>query len=397
MKAEIPKIRSWYRGKLNQRANTPLELVMIQSTPFCNLDCKYCYLPNRHVTDKLDPELIVLLMRKLKAAALIEKSLTILWHGNEPLVLKPSYYEDAFKLIDDELADSYQIEHHMQTNATLVSDDYCEFIQRHNIKIGVSIDGPKILHDKNRVDRNGRGSFDKTIQGIRKLQEHSIPFTTICVLTSDSLDRPDDIFHFFRDLGVSHLGFNVDEAEGNYSKSSLDVKNSEQKFIEFFKTLYRLNAEHDFPLEIREFHGMSNGLLGSLAKASTNSAENNPLSIISMDYKGEIASFSPELLDNKDKNGERFTFGNIKSLEFDKTYENERFLQINREIQQGVHMCKKSCSHFALCGGGAPCNKLYENGSFATTETLYCKFRVKLMSRLLLEILSEKFNYPNPN
>src|SRR5207248_2905774 len=101
----------------------------------------------------------------------------------------------------------------LQTNATLITEDWCDFFSRHTLRVGVSLDGPKEIHDKYRRDRRGRGTFEKTLRGIQMLQKNGIPIYVIAVLHKESLQSPDQLFHFFEELRVSEVCFNIEEIE----------------------------------------------------------------------------------------------------------------------------------------------------------------------------------------
>ena len=106
------------------------------------------------------------------------------------MVLPIDFYRRAFALIDTLKPAGLMVTHSFQTNGTLIDDAWCEFIAEAHLGVGVSVDGPQRLHDRNRVTRSGRGTFDKTIAGIRRLKRHGVPFHVISVLTKESLAAP---------------------------------------------------------------------------------------------------------------------------------------------------------------------------------------------------------------
>src|SRR5437588_7446046 len=115
---------------------------------------------------------------------------------------------------------SVRLNHCMQTNGTLINDEWCEFIKGCQIEIGVSLDGPKDLHDHNRKTRSLNGTFDRVVRGLSLLRNHDIPFHVISVLTRRSLADPTAIFEFFESLGIRRVHFNIEEIEGIHSQSS---------------------------------------------------------------------------------------------------------------------------------------------------------------------------------
>jgi MoaA/NifB/PqqE/SkfB family radical SAM enzyme len=211
----------------------PLGLLVIQPTPFCNIDCSYCYLGDRSNRTRMTISTVDAVVRFVRHIPLAKSPLSVVWHAGEPLVVPISFYEQAFQCF---AADSppIPVEHHFQTNAILLNDEWCKFIKRSSVRIGISIDGPKHIHDAYRIDRSGRGTFDRVMAGIAKLREHDIPFTVISVITREALDQPDEVWEFLASIGASHLAFNVEEAEGVHRRSSLadgDLRDQARNFF----------------------------------------------------------------------------------------------------------------------------------------------------------------------
>jgi len=179
-----------------------IQLLVVQPTPFCNIDCRYCYLPDRANKAVVSEATLRNLFAQVFASGWAKEGLSVVWHAGEPLVLPVSFYRRAFALIDELKPDGLAVTHSFQTNGTLVDDAWCEFITETKVSVGVSVDGPQRLHDKNRVTRSGRGTFDKTIAGIRRLRALGVPFHVISVLTADSLAAPQEMF----DLPIVRTG-----------------------------------------------------------------------------------------------------------------------------------------------------------------------------------------------
>jgi uncharacterized protein len=158
---------------------------------------------------------------KASALAAEQQELTILWHAGEPLAAGLDFYRQAFRETDRILGDRWCIRHSLQTNATLITEAWCDLLRANKVTVGVSLDGPAHIHDANRRTRGGRGSFRQVERGIALLRVAGIEISVLCVLTSDSLDCPDEMFHFLVDGGFRHVAFNVEEIEGTNLQSSL--------------------------------------------------------------------------------------------------------------------------------------------------------------------------------
>src|SRR6185295_12488579 len=133
--ADLAAAATWYRAPLTPGSRTPLALLVVQPTTFCNIDCSYCYLPNRSTKGRLSFETLELLFRKLRGAGLLPDYLTVAWHAGEPLVLPPDYYAEAFARIERLTAGRCRITHSFQTNATLITQDYCDLFRTHGAQI----------------------------------------------------------------------------------------------------------------------------------------------------------------------------------------------------------------------------------------------------------------------
>ena len=194
-------------------------LLILQATPFCNLNCGYCYLSlsERSANVRMEYGVVEKSIQFLVRNNLLGDRLTVLWHAGEPLTIPVGYYRDAIKQIRNLLPNEMKVDFNFQTNATLVTDEWCDLFVDEPFSIGVSIDGPKEVHDGYRVSRTGRGSFESAMNGIAHLRERKIPFGTISVVTDKSLEQAREIIEFLSNLDPVSIGFNIDEAEDTVS------------------------------------------------------------------------------------------------------------------------------------------------------------------------------------
>lgn len=207
---------------LNRVNPSTIELLIIQPTPFCNIDCSYCYLPDRGNRKQLTTDTLSWLCRRVFTSPFLGERLSIVWHAGEPLVLPPAYYREAFAIIDQYVPGTLAVNHCIQTNGMLISDEWVELITERGINVGISIDGPQPYHDQHRVTRSGKGTFAATLNGIRQLQRADVDFHVISVLTAESLGAADEFFDFYVANGIKRVGFNVEEIEGPHRQSSFN-------------------------------------------------------------------------------------------------------------------------------------------------------------------------------
>jgi len=362
----------------------PLELLVVQPTPFCNLDCTYCYLPDRLDKRKITFETLEKTFNWVFSSGLVSQPFTLLWHAGEPMVLPASFYEQATVLLEKCNTSGFPITQSFQTNATLVNDAWCDFIRRRNIQLGVSVDGPAFLNDRHRVVRNGGGTLDRVLRGMQKLREHEIFFDVITVLTSASLDYPDELYDFYIEHGITDVAFNVEEIEGPHVTSSLAGVGMEARFRRFYSRFMDLAFQSDPPLRVREFEASRNSI-AHREELSQRTQECRPFGILNVDCAGNFSTYSPELLGLSSPRLGSFALGNVATDTLESILAMPRFIALDDEIRRGVEACKESCPYYPFCGGGPPGNKYFENGDFATTETLSCRLHKKATFDIALD------------
>src|SRR5262249_18818932 len=164
-------------------------LLVIQSTPFCNIDCSYCYLPDRSSRGRMSREVLTAIYKRAFESSLTIDPITFLWHAGEPLVVPPSAYEEAFELARAEnQIFQRRFNFAVQTNGTLINQQWVELFRKYHVRVGVSLDGPAFIHDFQRKDRLGRGTHARVMAGIGHLKASRIPFSVIAVLSDHSID-----------------------------------------------------------------------------------------------------------------------------------------------------------------------------------------------------------------
>jgi uncharacterized protein len=367
-----------------------LEILLLQPTPFCNINCDYCYLANRNIRDRMSMGTIAASVKMVMDAKLINGTLSIVWHAGEPLVLPTEYYEGAFECVRSVTKGQFEVVHNFQTNGCRIDNVWCEFAKKHHVRMGLSIDGPAFLHDLHRKTRSGKPTHAQCMRGVQKLKEFEIPFHVIGVITADALDHADSIFHFFESLGMTEVGFNIEESEGTHSSSISNTQAWLDRVRRFWQRLYELNKGSGGSLKIREFRNATKAILASRANVPWRTMmrgndQVTPLRIISVDYKGQISTFSPELLGVKDDRYSNFVFGNVVSTTLAELRAYEPFQKAAIDVMTGVKHCALSCEYFSVCGGGAPSNKYFENQDLASTTTAFCRASIQSPLQVVLD------------
>ena len=365
----------------------PTRLVVVQATPFCNLDCKYCYLPNRSRVDRISHATIDTIVSRLLEWGRFDKRLTVLWHSGEPLVVGPDFYREAFDQFAALALPGTHLSHAIQTNATLVTDAHCDLFREHKVSIGVSIDGPREAHDAFRKTRSGAGTFAAAVSGLRKMQSQGLNPSAIAVLSSTSMKDPVGFYACFAELGVPIVGLNIQEKEGSNSHSLADDKDAtEALYSSFLREVFLLSLQQDGPV-FREFAAIVDAI--DLNHPLTINSESSPATILSFSHNGMFGTFSPELLDISSLRYGAFAIGDIQRDRIEDALTLVITGHIGSDISSGISACASSCSYFTLCGGGSPANKLGERGHFATTETFHCRFTKKILVDVVSSLLQD--------
>jgi uncharacterized protein len=375
----------------------PLEvkLLVLQPTPFCNIDCAYCYLPNRASTARMTLPVVEAAIRNVIDGGLVGERLSIAWHAGEPLAAGLEFYRRAFARIAAIVAGRFPVHHSIQTNAMLIDGAWCDLFAEHGVKVGVSVDGPAFVHDLNRRTRKGKGTHAEAMRGVGFLLRQAIPFHAIAVVTPVALQHPDEIFEFFLTEGFREIGFNIDEREGERRQSTVG-REHEYDFQRFLQRMLDRSIAANGRLQIREVEEARKVILRGLdsvhvaGKRYPHNAQLLPLEILSVDHAGNFSTWSPELLGQPSRTYNNFVLGNVLDHSVVSVFSDPHFQEMHRQIVAGVERCRRECEYFELCGGGAPANKLYENGSFDSTETIYCRHMVMAPLRLMLANLEKR-------
>jgi uncharacterized protein len=371
-----------------------VHLLVLQPTSFCNLDCGYCYVPDRSNGARMTMDTL----RKI-CTALIESGrlrnqtvLEVLWHAGEPLAAGLPFYREADAVLGETLGVRLTVSRTFQTNGTLVTAAWCEYFRESGAHVGVSLDGPEDIHDAQRTNRQRRGSFASVMRGIALLRDYGIELNVLCVLTSTTLMAPERVFDFFRSLGVSNLGFNVEEVEGENRVSSLSAVDGghgvRDRYRAFMKRFLDLNLARGSPMRVRELQIQARHLWNRRHDASycAEEPEHYAGRIITITRDGAVHSWSPELASGLPQDRLRFSLGNIHDVvSIDELLTGDGAQRIQAEILAGIDRCRRTCRYFTVCGGGSPANKVYENGSFDSTETMKCRLQVQALTEMLLE------------
>ena len=202
----------------------PMYVMLKPAGSLCNLRCKYCYYleknelykdsRNHIITDELLEKFI---KEYIEAQTMPEVLFT--WHGGETLMRPVSFYKKALEL-QRVYGRGRRIDNCIQTNGTLITDEWCQFFKENNFLVGVSIDGPQEFHDEYRKTATGKPTFRQVMKGINLLNKHGVEWNALAVVNDFNADYPLDFYHFFKEIGCHYIQFTpiveriIDRADG---------------------------------------------------------------------------------------------------------------------------------------------------------------------------------------
>jgi uncharacterized protein len=194
--------------------NTPssFHLLAKPSGSTCNIDCTYCFFLSKaalypHDKHRMSEKTLDAYIRQLLESHHTPE-VTIAWQGGEPTLMKLGFFKHAVELAEKYRRPDQKLQHTFQTNGLLLDDDWCAFFKENNFLVGLSVDGPRQLHDAYRRDRRGQGTFDLVMRGWRYVRKHGVEFNVLCTVNAANQAHGRTVYRFFRDeLGVKWMQF----------------------------------------------------------------------------------------------------------------------------------------------------------------------------------------------
>jgi uncharacterized protein len=181
------------------------------SGPICNLNCHYCFYTEKEslfepkTPFRMSEKMLENFIKNYIEAQDVNE-IPFVWQGGEPTLLGLNFYKKAVEL-QKKYANGKRITNSLQTNGTLLTDEWFSFLSENNFLVGLSLDGPEEIHNKFRVDRGGKPTFHKVLASLHNLQEYNIQYNVLTCVTNESSNYPLEIYHFFKNEGVEYIQF----------------------------------------------------------------------------------------------------------------------------------------------------------------------------------------------
>lgn len=370
----MPRRRLAFSG-MRGIAEIPTYVVM-QPTTLCNLDCGYCYLPLRAANRRM-PLAVAAAVADAANGWAAQGRFSVVWHGGEPLAAGCDHLRELLSPFDA------CVEHHVQTNATLIDDAWCEFFAAHQVRVSVSVDGPA-ARNAERVTRSGRPTYDRIVRGIEALRRHGIPFSALCVVGRPSPGLATELYEYFLELGCDVLGINIEEQEGVNTRANAYPAEAVTGFWAELVAAWR----RDPHIHVREVEWSLRYAEAVLDTTQDDLLPRRLDPIPTVAYDGSVVLLSPELAGFSDPRYGDFASGNVLTTPLAEILRSVAADPSSTpwigEFLRGVEACRATCPYFGFCGGAHAANRYFEHGRFDGTETDHCRnSKIRLLEGVL--------------
>lgn len=365
-------------------------LAVIQLSSLCNLDCSYCYVPDRQNGKVMSREVMDrIIALTVGATENAGKRIQFLFHAGEPLAVGLDPYRHFLARCAELCVDGVQYGFSVQTNGTLITGQWADFFLANDVSVGVSIDGPPDIHNAKRVGWSGRGSHAKSVAGLRMLQAHGMEnIGCLAVAGIDTLRDPLRIVRYFHEeLGVAAVGFNIEDVEGaNLTTSFGDNREARRREVrrQLVDPFYAAIFDYWWPIResfgIREFNDV---LLHAANLRDDPSYVRDPdvardLGILTFMRDGGITTYAPEFAGARAPEFNDFVVGNVREIgSLSDLRSAPHFVKLQQAVRAGITNCRASCAYFAICGGSHIPNRYFEYGDFSRPDTFTCEMMLQ--------------------
>lgn len=363
----------------------PLYVMAKSVSSICNLACDYCYYLEKHHLYKdnalknytMSDELLERFVQHYIASQTMPQVL-FTWHGGEPLMRPLSFYKKVVAL-QKQYAGGRTIDNCIQTNGTLLTDEWCKFFKENNWLVGVSIDGPQEFHDEYRKNKAGAPSFNKVMQGIRLLNKHGVEWNAMAVVNDYNADYPLEFYHFFKSIGCRYIQFTpvverlVSHADGRHLGSLADQGDypvapfsvSAQQWGKFLCAIFDEWVRNDvgqyyiqlFDTTLANWVGEQPGVC-TMAKQCGHAAV--------MEYNGDLYCCDHFVFPE-------YKLGNIYQDSLTKMVYSEKQLAFGSAKERSLPTQCRECNYLFACNGECPKNRFIETDEPNKPLNYLCK------------------------
>ncbi len=264
----------------SSRARSPFHLLIKPIGAKCNLRCDYCYYldkdqlyPDRHSSRMTDETLKIFTQQYINAQPQGVSEMNFAWQGGEPTLMGTEFFRRALAYQKQFSRPGLNISNALQTNGTLLDDEWGEFLKSHNFLVDISVDGPMKLHDRLRRTKAGEGSFNMVKRGVAVLRKHKVEHNFLCTVNSHNADHPEKVYKALKTLGAEHIQFIpivehelFSSGKSQVSKLSVGAK----QYGKFLNTIFDLWHQQDIgKVFVQNFERVLGRIVGDSATVCT--------------------------------------------------------------------------------------------------------------------------------
>lgn len=319
----------------------------------CNIDCKYCYYLSKRdlypgaASFKLEEAVLERYIIQHIAAS-PKDTVLFSWHGGEPTILGVDYYRRILELQRKHAPPGKEILNGIQTNGTLIDEAWCEFLAKEKFYVGLSLDGPRELHDTFRYDKNGRATHGQVVQAFKLMRRYGIHIDVLCVVNAKNARQPKAVYRFFKDLGVRFLQFLPlvgRMPDGRMTPESVPA----QAYGEFLNEIFDEWIRHDTDkLVVQNFDEASRPFLG--VEHALCIFRKTCGDVVALEHNGDL--YACDHYVNKDH-----LLGNIRDRTL-KEMLDSKFQHNFGQAKANLPAYCKACEFLDLCNGGCPKDRI---------------------------------------
>jgi len=319
----------------------------------CNLGCQYCYYLDKkdlypHAAQfRLDDELLERYIVQHIAASPAD-AILFSWHGGEPTVLGLDYFRRIVELQRKHRPPGREILNGIQTNGTLLDEDWCRFLATEKFSVGLSLDGTRELHDAYRIDKQGMATHKSVQQAFRLLQQERVHCDVLCVVHDRNVRQPAAVYRYFKDLGAQFLQFLplVVRGESGVGAQSVSAQAYGAFLCAIFDEWVRFDVGRvhiqNFDEATRPFLGMDHALCISAQTCGN---------IVVLEHNGDVYACD-HFVDPAHR------LGNIRETPLGELLASPALLEFGHSKQASLPRYCRQCDVLALCNGGCPKDRL---------------------------------------
>jgi len=340
-----------------EQARGPFHVLVKPIGPICNLRCEYCfYLTKKEMfapdeSFRMTDETLETLVRQyIGAQPDGTREINFGWQGGEPTLMGVDFFRRAVELQKQYARPGMTIGNGLQTNGTLLDDEWGRFLREENFLVGISIDGPKELHNRYRLDARGRGTFEEVMGGLEVLQRHKVEYNVLTVVQGDNAEHPREVYDFIADTGTTFLQL-IPIVEGLGDGEVTDRSVGPEPFGRFMVGLFDrwLEREHVGKIFIQQCDMMLAIVMGYPAPLCCHAATCGRST--ALEHNGDLYSCDhwvyPENL-----------LGNVATASMAEMVDGEFQTAFGRDKSAKLPGYCRRCPHLRYCYGACPKDRL---------------------------------------